>query len=328
MRFVDARRRAADDRAAIGRHFVQARPSADVAQPLERAHPRVQPRPDFVHEEALAVVAEMIPRRLLGRRVAGQYVGAVVVEIDARGVHDHAVGREVGRTVIDQANLAANRLTQVGQPGELERARRPCAAGDRDRVRGKFDQMAGGGFARSVLGHHANQGFVGERVVGAPASDAYVVRARLNRVDKEAVEVFGAERLRAGAIVLLEQVGVDQAVFGREGRAGDPLEAIDFGYAAIDRRGVELLDRMAQLALDREMLPGLGPGRGVVQPEVALLAKADLLAHAFVVLDRGAAERDVDRLPPGRAHPAGVLFARTEAPAEVDIDDADLDGAF
>jgi hypothetical protein len=76
---------------------------------------------------------------------------------------------------------------------------------------------------------------------------------------------------------------------------------------------------MAEFALQCEMLLGLGPGRGVVEPEIALLAEAHLLAHAIVVFDRRAAERDIDRLPPGRAHAPGILFAGAEPPAEIDI---------
>ena len=152
----------------------------DVAQALERAHPRIQPRPDFVHEETLAVVVEMIARRLVGRRVAGQDVRAVVVKVHARGIDDHAVGGEIGLAIVDQANLAANRLAQVLESDQLERARRPCAAGDRRRPRRSARRCAGVGFARAVLGHHADQG-LRRRARRPPASIGVALRSRPRR---------------------------------------------------------------------------------------------------------------------------------------------------
>src|SRR5215472_11384042 len=85
---------------------------------------------------------------------------------------------------------------------------------------------------------------------------------------------------------------------------------------------------MAEFALERDMLDGLRIGLLVVEPQVALLAKADLVAHPLVVLDRRAAERDIDPLPPGRAHAARVLLAGAEASAEVDIDGERIETAL
>src|ERR1700732_4480266 len=73
------------------------------------------------------------------------------------------------------------------------------------------------------------------------------------------------------------------------------------------------------------MVAGLRPGLGVIEPEIALLAKPDFIADTLVETNGRAAERDIYRLPPGRAHAAGVLLARTEPAAQVDIDHSDLE---
>ena len=141
--------------------------------------------------------------------------------------------------------------------------------------------MARGRLARGILGHHADERLVGERVVGPPTSDSHFRLTRLDRMDEEPVEVFGAERARARPVVFLEQVGIYQPVLGREGCAGNSVEPIDFGHPAMDRGGVEFFDRMAQFALQREMLLGLGPGRGVVEPEITLWSGSRLLRARF-----------------------------------------------
>ena len=76
---------------------------------------------------------------------------------------------------------------------------------------------------------------------------------------------------------------------GEKVRAGDTVELVDFGDAAIDLGGRERFDRMTKFALERNMLERTGEGVFIVEPEIALLAKADLVAHALVVLDRRAA---------------------------------------
>ena len=50
--------------------------------------------------------------------------------------------------------------------------------------------------------------------------------------------------------------------------------------------GRQRLDLMAEFALERDMLDGARECVFVVEPEVALLAEADLVAHALVVFDR------------------------------------------
>ena len=126
-------------------------------------------------------------------------------------------------------------------------------------------------------------------IVGLPALDAHARGARVDGDDVGAIEKLRAEFQRAGAVVLLEQVRIDEPVGGREGRAGDPVELVDFGHASIDLGGRERFDRMTKFALERNMLERTGEGVFIVEPEIALLAKADLVAHALVVLDRRAA---------------------------------------
>src|SRR5580658_153665 len=147
VRLEHPRHRAPHDRAAIRRDLVQPGPSADVLQPLHRAHPREHPRPNLIQEKWLAVVIEVIARRLLGRRVSRQDVRPLVVKVYARGVDDHPVLREVGDAAVNDADLAANRLAPVPESEQLERERRPCAAGDHDRIRAQLQQPPGLGFS-------------------------------------------------------------------------------------------------------------------------------------------------------------------------------------
>ena len=127
------------------------------------------------------------------------------------------------------------------------------------------------------------------RLVGLPALETHARSAGVERDNVGAIEELGSELQCSGAIVLLEQVRVDEAVGGREGGACDAVELVDLGYAAIDVGGCQLLDRLAELALERDVLDGAREGLLVVEPEVALLAKADFVAHALVILDRRAA---------------------------------------
>src|SRR5208282_3655455 len=99
-------------------------------------------------------------------------------------------------------------------------------------------------------------------------------------------EKLCAEFQRAGAIVPLEQVRVDEPVGGREGGACNPVQLVDLGHAAIDLGARERLDRMAELALQRDMLDSARERLLIVKPQVTLLAEADFVAHALVVLDR------------------------------------------
>src|SRR6266481_4698960 len=99
MRLVDSQRRAPDYRAAVGADFVQSRPSADVPHPFANAHPRIHPRPNLLDEKRLAVVVEMMARRLVGRRVACQDMRSLAMEINPRSIDDHAVGGEVGHSI-------------------------------------------------------------------------------------------------------------------------------------------------------------------------------------------------------------------------------------
>src|SRR5215472_14727075 len=105
MRFVNPISGAAYYRAAVGTHFVEPRPSGDVAKSFHAAHPRKQPGPDFVLKKWFAVIPEMVTGRLFGRRIAGQDVRTLVVEIDPRGIDDHAVVIEIGGPVVHHADL-------------------------------------------------------------------------------------------------------------------------------------------------------------------------------------------------------------------------------
>src|SRR5208337_3920900 len=104
-----------DYRAAVGTDLVEPRPSGNVAQTLHRGHPREHARPDLVQEKRLAVVVEMITGRLVGRRVAGEDVRAFVVKVHAGGIDDHAVVGEIELAIVDDADLAANRLGPVAE---------------------------------------------------------------------------------------------------------------------------------------------------------------------------------------------------------------------
>src|SRR5579875_566337 len=64
----------------------------------------------------------------------------------------------------------------------------------------------------------------------------------------------------------------------------------------------------------------LAKGPLVVQPQVAPLPETYLTRDFFVILDRRPAQRDIDRLPPSRAHPTGVFFARAQPPRQIDVD--------
>src|SRR5438309_319547 len=121
--------------------------------------------------------------------------------------------------------------------------------------------------------------------------------------------------------MLLEQVRVDQAVVRREGRARDSVEPIDLRNAPMHLRRGQLLDRLAELALYRQMLYRSRPRLLIVEPEITFLPEADLVANVLEILDRCTAQRDIDGLPPGRADAAGVLLAGAEPSAQIDIDD-------
>ena len=84
--------------------------------------------------------------------------------------------------------------------------------------------------------------------------------------DVSAIEKLRAEFQRAAAVVLLEQVRIDEPVGGREGGAGDTVELVDFGHAAIDLGGRERFDRMTEFALERNMLERTGEGVFIVEP--------------------------------------------------------------
>ncbi len=127
------------------------------------------------------------------------------------------------------------------------------------------------------------------RLVRLPALKADVCGGRIDGDDVGAIEKLSAEFQRAGAIVFLEQVRVDESVGGGEGRAGNPVELVDFGHPAIHVGGCQRFDLMAEFALERDMLERTCERVLVVEPEVALLAEADLVAHALVIFDRRAA---------------------------------------
>jgi len=150
---------------------------------------------------------------------------------------------------------------------------------------------------------------------------ADLIRSDVGRLNVNAIEELRACCGRDGSIVFLEQIWIDQPVGRRESCARDTFEAIDFGHPPIHLGRRQRLNRMAKCALHFEAIAGLGPGLGVVQPQITLLAKAYFVADTLVVTNRLAAEGDIDRLPPRRTHPAGVLLARTEASTEVDIRD-------
>src|SRR5580700_4693763 len=116
MRLVDTRGGAPNNRAAIRTDLVQPGPSTDMTHAFARAHPRVHPRPNFVHEERLAVIIEKMARRRIRWRIAGQDVGAFVMEVDAGSIDDHAVGGKIRGAIIDQANLPTNRFAVILQP--------------------------------------------------------------------------------------------------------------------------------------------------------------------------------------------------------------------
>src|SRR5271156_261826 len=158
------------------------------------------------------------------------------------------------------------------------------------------------------------------RLVGLPALEAHFRCARVDCDDVSAIEKLRTVFQRACAVVVLKKIGIDEPVGRRKGCAGDTVELVDFGHAAIDLGGCERLDRMAEFALERDVLDGAREGLLVVEPEVTLLPEADFVAHALVVLDRRAAQRDVHPLPPGGAHAARILFAGAETSAEIDID--------
>src|SRR5215472_19105339 len=110
MRFVNPISGAAYYRAAVGTHFVEPRPSGDVAKAFHAAHPRKQPGPDFVLKKWLPVVSEMVTGRLFGRRITGQDVRTLVVEIDSRGIDNHAVAIQIADPVVHHADLSAHRF--------------------------------------------------------------------------------------------------------------------------------------------------------------------------------------------------------------------------
>ena len=127
------------------------------------------------------------------------------------------------------------------------------------------------------------------RLVRLPALKAHIGCARIDADDVSPIEKLSAEFQRASAIVLLEQIRVDEPVGGREGRAGNPVELVDFRHATMYVGGRQRLNLMAEFALERDMLDGARECVFVVEPEVALLAEADLVAHALVIFDRRAA---------------------------------------
>src|SRR5579871_1016124 len=126
MRFVHRRRRQPNDGAAIGRDLVEPGPSGDVAQPLAARHSRIHAWPDFLLEELLAVVVEMVAGRFR-RRIPREDVLALVVEIEPAGIDDHAVRREVELAIVDHADLAANRLAVILEPQQAQYVARPRA---------------------------------------------------------------------------------------------------------------------------------------------------------------------------------------------------------
>src|SRR5262249_38714899 len=74
--------------------------------------------------------------------------------------------------------------------------------------------------------------------------------------------------------------------------------------------------------LERTLRHGALPERAVgIEPEVAVLAKADVGGVPPEEVERGAAGVDVDGLPPGRARAARVEFGGGVEAREVEIDD-------
>ena len=160
-------------------------------------------------------------------------------------------------------------------------------------------------------------------VIGSSAcqvSTANAIAAVVDRVDVNAIAKLRAQSSRAIAIMILQQVRIDEAVARRKRRALDAFEAIDFGHALMHLVRRQRLNRMTEAALQIDVRERLRPGLGIVEPEITLLPEADLARDALVIFDRRAAQSDVDGFPPRRAHAAGVFLARAEPPRQIDID--------
>src|SRR5208283_5417312 len=235
-------------------------------------------------------------------------------------IDDHAVWRKVELAIIDDADLAANRLAVILEAEQTQHVARPRATRDDEGVGCQRFQMTLLGFAGTVLSHHAHESGVGHRSVGMPRIDPDTIAAVVDCIDVNAVAKLRAQLLGAIAIVILQQVRIDEAVAWRERRALDAFEAIDLRHPLMDLIRSQLLNRMAEAALQIDMRECLGPSLGIVEPEVTLLAETDLARDALVVLNRSATQSDVDGFPPRRAHTAGVLLAGAEPPRQIDID--------
>src|ERR1700722_4205950 len=131
MRLVNTRRGAPDDRAAIGTYLIQSGPATRMFHAFAASHPRVHSRPYFSLEEGFAHVVEKVTRWGIRRRITRQDVNAFIVEIDPGSIDDHAVGFEIGYTIIDEANLSPNRLAVILEAEDLQYVVGPCAGRDR-----------------------------------------------------------------------------------------------------------------------------------------------------------------------------------------------------
>jgi hypothetical protein len=133
-----------------------------------------------------------------------------------------------------------------------------------------------------------------------------------------------AQPPRLAPVQLLDQVGVEQPVLGRERRAGHAVERVEVRAVSGDLRRVERLHAEPVGAGSARPSPrARRPARLVVHPQVALLIEGDLVLHALEELDRRQRQRDVHLGPPGRAHAAGVELGARVATAEIDVEDGD-----
>src|SRR4030095_3166762 len=83
------------DPTAVGRHFVEAGPTANVPAALEAARSVGEARPDLGLEEPVPVVIEIEAASLVGNRIARERVRALRVEVEVAGVDDHPARAEV-----------------------------------------------------------------------------------------------------------------------------------------------------------------------------------------------------------------------------------------
>ena len=81
----------------------------------------------------------MMTWRRIGRRITGQNMGTFIVKIQTRRIDDHSIRGEIAFTIVNQAELAAYRLTVIAQSEQSQCIVRPRAGRNRDRPAAQFE---------------------------------------------------------------------------------------------------------------------------------------------------------------------------------------------